>query len=356
MRTRWLAGGSLRAPAASLVIAAALSGLGPGAASASTCVSWTGLQPPSPGSTLNELAGVAVVSSCRAWAVGTYSNPGTGDLTLIERWNGFSWTQVPSPNPSSSVNVLFGVAATSPTNAWAVGDYAIGGADQTLVEHWNGTRWKRVFSPSPGGSHGNGLEGVAATSPTNAWAVGTYNNGTAEQTLVERWNGTRWKHVPSPNPGGPTHANFLSGVAATSSTNAWAVGSYFNGTSFQTLVERWNGTRWKHVPSPTPEGSKDNVLFGVAATSSINAWAVGDYFNGTSHSQTLVERWNGTRWKRVPSPSPGGPTHANFLSGVAATSSTNAWAVGSYFNGTSFQTLVERWNGTRWKHVPSPNP
>jgi len=288
MRTRWLAGGSLRAPAASLVIAAALSGLGPGAASASTCVSWTGLQPPSPGSTLNELAGVAVVSSCRAWAVGTYSNPGTGDLTLIERWNGFSWTQVPSPNPSSSVNVLFGVAATSPTNAWAVGDYAIGGADQTLVEHWNGTRWKRVFSPSPGGSHGNGLEGVAATSPTNAWAVGTYNNGTAEQTLVERWNGTRWKHVPSPNPGGPTHANFLSGVAATSSTNAWAVGSYFNGTSFQTLVERWNGTRWKHVPSPNPGGpTNTNGLSGVAATSSTNIWAVGRYFNGTA-DQTLA--------------------------------------------------------------------
>ena len=46
--------------------------------------------------------------------------------TLIEHWNGISWRHVPSPNPggSTSSDVLLGVAASSATNMWTVGQYA----------------------------------------------------------------------------------------------------------------------------------------------------------------------------------------------------------------------------------------
>jgi hypothetical protein len=55
-----------------------------------------------------------------------------------------------------------------------------------------------------------------------------------------------------------------------------------------------------------------------------------------------VVHWDGTAWRRVPSPSPG--TFAS-LSGVAATSATNAWAVGGADAG---KTLILHWNGTAW--------
>jgi hypothetical protein len=94
-----------------------------------------------------------------------------------------------------------------------------------------------VPSPNPGGSgHLNLLDGVAATSPTSAWAVGYYDIGTTPQTLIEHWNGTAWGHVSSPNPGGSANDNELSGVAAASPANLWAVGSYFNGTATETLA------------------------------------------------------------------------------------------------------------------------
>jgi hypothetical protein len=144
------------------------------------------------------------------------------------------WTGVQPPSPSTAVNVLDGVAVLSPCNAWAVGDYANATADRTLIEHWNGTSWKQVTSPNPGGSDGNILEAVAATSSTNAWAVGDY--GTKDQTLIEHWNGRAWKQATSPNPGGSSNSNILHGVAATSSTNAWAVGYFSNGTAYQTLA------------------------------------------------------------------------------------------------------------------------
>jgi hypothetical protein len=361
MRARSVAGRSGPALVVPLMLVAVLAGLGPGAASAAACGSGTA-QPVRPGSS-SIFFGVAV-SSCRAWAVGDYSN-GTGRvLTLIERWNGTAWKRQPSLNSGTSYNTLTGVAATSATNAWAVGqasNNAAGHAFQTLAERWNGTRWTRMPSPSPGGPTGNNeLAGVAATSAGNAWAVGAYDTGpgTAFQTLAEHWNGTIWTQVPSPS---PSDSELIS-VAATSASNAWAVGSYSASAGGSlTLIEHWNGTKWTQVPSPSPGGpGRHNVLSGVAAVSATDAWAVGQYFNRTMFQyQTLVEHWNGTAWAQVPSPNPAPARFANRLFSVAATSASNVWVVGDYISsgpGDPTLTLVEHWNGTAWTQVPSPNP
>jgi hypothetical protein len=357
MRARSLANRAVRVALAPLMLAGVLISIGPDVASASTCVSWTGGQPPNVSSADNELNDVAVLSSCNAWAVGGYFT-GAVFQTLIEHWNGTAWKLVPSPDPGGSArsNILYGVAATSPGNVWAVGYYSSGTAFQTLIVRWNGTSWSQVPSPDPGGTASpHILNGVVATSAGNAWAVGQYWNGTAYQTLTEHWNGTSWKHVASPNPAGSAKPNILSGVAATSPGNVWAVGQYNHGLVFQTLIEHWNGTSWKRVPSPNPGGSvRNNALYSVAATSTANAWAVGHYDHGTSF-RTLIEHWNGTLWKAVANPNPVG-SFGNALSGVTATSARNVWAVGFYFNGTASQTLIERWNGTSWQRVVSPDP
>ena len=83
-------------------------------------------------------------------------------------------------------------------------------------------------------------------------------------------------------------------------------------------------------------------LAGVAATSASNAWAVGCANCFTSTSKTLIVRWNGKDWRRVPSP--GLPVSS--LSAVAATSASGAWAVGGTGSG---EILILRWNGAVWK-------
>ncbi len=150
----------------------------------------------------------------------------------------------------------------------------------------------------------------------------------------------------SPGPAASfTISGHLSGVAATSAANAWAVGGYGSISSAKTLIVRWNGTAWTRVPSPTPAGGGE--LGGVAATSASSAWAVGctscshiDSFKG------LILGWNGKVWRRVPSPLPAYGKYGNALAGVAATSAANAWAVGCTASG---HTLILRWNGTTWK-------
>ena len=47
--------------------------------------------------------------------------------------------------------------------------------------------------PGVAGSEYNYLDGVAATSQTNAWAVGYFNNfGGLDRTMALHWNGTAW--------------------------------------------------------------------------------------------------------------------------------------------------------------------
>ena len=73
------------------------------------------------------------------------------------------------------------------------------------------------------------LTGVAATSGSNAWAVGDYNTGlgTPLLALAEHWNGTTWALAPIQNPGtGSPVFNYVMSVAATSASNAWAVGMH----------------------------------------------------------------------------------------------------------------------------------
>src|SRR5215471_19043040 len=85
-RRRWLARRTLRVLAVQPMLAGLLTAGMSGGASASTCVNWTGSQPPNPSSVRNGLQGVAVLSSCNAWAVGDYN--GTARQTLVEHWNG----------------------------------------------------------------------------------------------------------------------------------------------------------------------------------------------------------------------------------------------------------------------------
>jgi hypothetical protein len=305
---------------------------------------------PSPGNDSNSLTGVAALSSTEAWAVGSYHTNGQSLKTLIEHWNGTAWKVQPSPSPVTDNNTLSAVVATSRSNVWAVGNtLSTSGEQRTLIEHWNGRSWTVQHSPSPGSS--SQLTAVAAVSGSNAWAVGysDSSDGTTSKTLVEHWNGSSWQIQASPNPS--VQYNFLCGVAATSRTNAWTDGMYVQAGYQAPIMEHWNGQAWSvHASAYQPAGYEYDPC-AMAAPSAGNIWAVGSrwYLNA---DRTLIEHWNGTTWKTQASPNPApGDFDQNVLNGVAATSATNAWAVGwSYVNNSGhIKPLIEHWNGSSWK-------
>src|SRR6266852_5854425 len=272
---------------------------------------------------------------------------GTGLPAYAEARDGRScnpWSRVTSPGAGTSGSELDGVAVVSASDIWAVGSYfnLTLNSSQTLVEHWNGSHWQVVPSSNAGTAF-NSLVRVAADLSGSVWAVGESTNPAQgnDQTLVEHWNGNHWQVVTSPNAG--TDNNDLHGVAVELSGNAWAVGSYFDPRtgSSRTLIERWNGSNWNIMPSPNV-GKGDNRLSGVTVELSGNAWAVGDYADPNNLLQTLVEHWNGIGWQVVPSTNPGasnslllGIDGGGIFSPVRVVS--RVWAVGYSGN----QTLIE---------------
>jgi len=64
-----------------------------------------------------------------------------------------SWSVILSANPGEGADAFAGVAVVSANDVWAVGFYEDNvGPSQTLIEHWNGTSWSVVGSPNVGTS------------------------------------------------------------------------------------------------------------------------------------------------------------------------------------------------------------
>ncbi|HLJ35625.1 MAG TPA: hypothetical protein VKU38_18360 [Ktedonobacteraceae bacterium] len=191
--------------------------------------------------------------------------------------------------------------------------------------------WKIVHSANPGSAQ-NYLSAVAATSATDAWAVGSFSSkhlgfqGT--KALIEHWNGTSWSVMPNPNVGKP--GNFPSAIAAVSTNDVWIVGNTITDNSVtNTLIQHWDGKVWSNVKGQNP-GKELNVLGGVVALSAHDVWAVGSLSNSFDNpqAQPLIEHWNGTAWSTVASPNIG-TNNTTLDDAILVPHSTRIWAVGT---------------------------
>lgn len=110
---------------------------------------------------------------------------------------------------------------------------------------------------------------MAAVSADEVIAVGTQSsNGTRAKTLVERWDGTTWGVVSSPNPS-PQQFNVLHGVSATPTDGVWAVGTVekqIGSSLFPELILHWNGRRWAIHPGALVDYSDDLMAVDVVGS------------------------------------------------------------------------------------------
>ncbi|HSH37842.1 MAG TPA: hypothetical protein VK993_03575, partial [Chthoniobacterales bacterium] len=317
----------------------------------------------------NLLEDVTCITESDCWAVGHYYGT-KATQTLIQHWDGKSWSIVPSPNAIANGpnqhNDLTSVACTSSSDCWAVGTHRDNQIPRTLILKWDGKSWSIVPSPD-NGPGANYLSDVTCTSANDCWAVGSYAYdqvvfGQVSATMIQRWDGRAWSIVSSPNYTDDSNLlvkemnNGLASVTCTSASDCWAVGGArgFRQPS-RTLIARWNGSTWSLVPSPSTGAENDHGLVSVACASPSDCWAVGSFDeSGTGEEpQTLIARWTGTEWSLGPSPDPNGTI--GLLGDITCTSSSECWAIGGRSEGSKSLTLIQRWDGTMWSTVPSPN-
>jgi hypothetical protein len=264
---------------------------------------------------------------------------------------GPGWSVSSSANNGTNDNELNDVSCISVTSCKAVGEYLGGGSWRTLIESWNGHTWS--VSSSPNGGLENYLLSVSCVSASSCKAVGDYYSNTTDSslTLIESWNGRTWSITPSPNVG--TSGDQLNGVACVSATSCKAVGS----APDRTLIESWNGHTWSVSSSPNKSGTIDDELSSVSCVSATSCKAAGDYYeNDINDWRTLIESWNGHTWSRSSSPNLTGKD--DHLSGISCGSATSCEAVGFYddqYGGGESRGLIESWSGTAWSIESSPD-
>lgn len=306
---------------------------------------WTTVPSPNPGSTTrcqgqntgNVLNAVAGLSPTNVWAVG-FSFDCSSDLKpMILHFDGVKWSVAPSPKLLTNSNAaLNGIAAVAANNVYAVGyQPASNGAVLTLVEHFDGRSWSVVDTADV--SEGDVLTAVTGASANDIWAVGTSTDEptTSIQTLVEHFDGTQWTVVPSPNPlsKAPLNQNVLTSVTAISANDVTAAGFISDATLLHqlTLIEHWDGAQWSVIPSANGSTGSgvQNILTGISGFATHDLYAVGFVNDASTGDQprTLVEHFDGSRWTIIPSPAPGVAQHLNSV--FARRGSRQLWAAGA---------------------------
>jgi hypothetical protein len=177
------------------------------------------------------------------------------------------------------------------------------------------------------------LNGVSCTSAARCIAVGYVQKdpSTPTRVLVDRWNGTGWSTVHTPTTS-PVENAMLNAVSCMRGFCV-AVGSI----GARQLVERWDGRTWSIQPNP--KTAPDATLTGVSCASPADCTVVGFQTNNTH--QSVAERWDGSQWaiERTPTPASG-----SILWSVSCVSAAACVAAGE-----SAQTpLIERSRGKRW--------
>ncbi|MEX0755614.1 MAG: hypothetical protein WD556_10950 [Actinomycetota bacterium] len=335
---------SVRRVGAILCLAAVVVGVeATGAGAVAGCSpAWRIVPSASPERDGNLLLDVDASSSINAWAVG-YQNS-SNKQTLVERWTGQKWVKHPAPSPfegSTPSAELHGVVAIGRDEGWAVGrkttqDFR----PRTLTMRWNGDAWKVLPSPHPSGAFSSSLHDVDASSSSDVWAVGSFNDDGRHQPLVLRRQGSDWVRLEGPPGSSPM---ILRRVEVIGHDDVWAVGT--KGTE-DAFAAHWNGNDWTSYQLSTGGGALNAVTQDVWG----NVLVAGEIFRGPTGAEALVARFE-TGWVEDPADNPG--SVASWFTGIDETVSTGGWAAGG-ISGGGTQDLVEVFDGSQWRPIATP--
>lgn len=304
-------------------------------APAQAAATWTRVASPNRGTVASALQDVVMVpGTSTAWAVGySYDSNLAANRTMTQRFNGTSWSIVPSVNASSTgYSQLNRVDATSTSNVWAIG---------SLVERYNGTNWVAMSSPA-----GVALRGLDVVSPSEVWVAG-YSGSAA--TVAQWKNGTWTTRYTQASTG--RHLTVFEAIAVDGSGKVWAVGWDRDydapGRPVSSLVVHFNGTSWTRETTPNP--ANRNTLMDVVALANGEVFAVGvaqDTSGGGITPRSLMLRRQSTGWSSLTVPKGEAGSQDQLLS-VAAVSSTSVWSVGYYSSPSSglYEPLLVHWTG-----------
>jgi hypothetical protein len=218
-------------------------------------------------------------------------------------------------------------------------------------------RWRESKLPAlPGYSR---LTGGAAVSGRDAWAVGWSLAVGRYQPEVLHWNGQTWSRATVAGIAGPV---MLESVVAPGPRQVWVSGQAVQpvggGLAVSGVIYRLEGSRWVSVP-PLAEVNTGSLYSGPDG----QIWMTGTNDSG----EPVIAYWTGRGW-RVSYTAPGNAYYV--VQSLDIVSARNGWAAG-YTQATYPKQfppggggagssevkspLLLHWNGISWRRVAAPH-
>jgi hypothetical protein len=317
---------------------------------------WKRQKTPNPkGALLTSLEGVSCPSPTACIAVGSYTGRSGGDFTLAERWDGTYWRIQPTPNHKhADIDALHSVSCADANACMAVGDFYPTSGSQPylpLTERWNGTTWHIEPVPVPDDTREADLWAVSCARPDSCVAVGTFQRfAGGPEALAEAWGGSTWTILPTANVPG-TSANLLA-VSCWIQDECIAVGGRgANSGRGVSLAEKWDGSAWTFLPTPSPKGFRIERLTTVSCSSASACTAVG-FRMKSGREVSLAETWDGATWLVQDTRD---ESNYTVLSGVSCSAPSACTAVGEGTGRKGVVTLAETWDGATWTIESTPH-
>lgn len=266
------------------------------------------------------------------------------------------------------------VVALEDGTAWAAGFTFGFSSKQPCFWRFDGAAWQFVWGPPAGGiANGGGEMRALGVEPSGRlWAAGrdsvtvtvpsdpgSYFD--APTPLVTQWTGVEWKKQWTPLVAESLAGAEVYDLAVVGNDDVWFVGAKSDplGPWLDPLpcdtgfAMHWNGaqfTQWD-TPCVTPAGGSDHRLVAVAASSSTDVWAVGDGEVAPGVTRSYIVHFDGIAWALSPHPAPG---TEDTLTAVVALASDDVWAVGRSTDAQGTQGYAVHWDGVSWSLVSLP--
>jgi len=281
------------------------------------------------------LTGVAAVSPTDAWAIGS----DTGGDPHILHDSGGTWTDVPFPGSGNDEVTLSQIAAAPGANPWVAGN----GPDGPVLLQWTGSQW--VSQAAPAGD--TGLTAVTVYSATDVWVAGLVPNPESyyqRLMTLSHWDGSTWTTLDTTG----TAGWFVSSIVVASPDDVRIGGQYGTGVPIydipNPLLAHWDGTSWTAASLPVGYGSVQSL---TAAPNGQPAWASMDPYSSAPPGEAVFLAWNGSAWtvSYGPVTTPAQASPETYLAAVPGTTRTIAAGTAPYLNNTH-EPLIETSSST----------
>jgi hypothetical protein len=245
-------------------------------------------------------------------------------------WNGHVWRSHRWPQATTS-----GISCYDRFYCVVIREYG-------EIEAWNGVRWHGAAGTRPcsaGPANGCALLDVSCASATECMAIGSaVTASNATESWAALYDGHQWTASVPPDTPLDSVACSRQGLCMTTGTSA---GGYI--ADSYTTATGWT----KDSPGPSCGSHCDIAVPTISCTGLTNCMVINSS-SWTSYS------WNGAEWETVKLAA--APRPPGYLDSVSCAAATDCILVGGYNREGLTSAFSERWNGTTWHSVKTPSP